>query len=478
MRKRITAATLALLMLVMPHCTYANDEYSGEYGAYEQVAKYISERYIDETLTQDEIMKQGLSKLLENNDPLLVQLLKSMLESLDDYSEFYTAEEYKQFENSLNRSFYGIGISMKMSDDGYVEIVSFVNEDSKAEKAGLRIGDKICKVDGEDVTGLTVSKVREKVVGEENTTVKISVLRDGEEFEFITTRIAVRDATVQSAELKDNIGYIQILSFSSETANEFDEALEFMREQDIKNIILDLRDNGGGLVSTSIEIAKKIVKKGKIVDVKFRDSKYNVTYESSLTKNEFDFVVLVNEHTASASEILASAIQDSGTGKLIGTNTFGKAVIQNTYPLSNGSVFKLTTGRYITRNGSEINHIGLFPDIEVENVTERVDLSNYTSFDFETTNYLGSTGDNVKSAKEKLSVLNYYTESINDSVFDTDLKTAISDFQRINGLLAYGVLDVATQKKIDKVLSKIEITTDKQFEKAYELCGGSIDNLK
>ena len=153
MKKKLTAAVLSVVMLLMSGSVFAagtetaeESKYSGEYGAFEQMAKYVAERYIDDSLTEEEIMKQGLSKLLENNDPLLVQLLKSMLESLDDYSEFYTPEEYKAFQDKLNQNFYGIGISMKMSDDGYVEIVGFLNEESKAEKAGLKIGDKFARL--------------------------------------------------------------------------------------------------------------------------------------------------------------------------------------------------------------------------------------------------------------------------------------------------------------------------------------------
>ena len=269
MKKKLTAANFVCCYVAYVgkcFCGWNRNsgriKYSGEYGAFEQMAKYVAERYIDDSLTEEEIMKQGLSKLLENNDPLLVQLLKSMLESLDDYSEFYTPEEYKAFQDKLNQNFYGIGISMKMSDDGYVEIVGFLNEDSKAEKAGLKIGDKICKVDGENVTGWSISEVRNKIIGEENTSVRVSVLRDGEELEFITTRVAVHENSVNSAELKGNIGYIQITTFNSTTTDEFTDALDWMREKNIKKIILDLRNNGGGLVSSSVEIAQQIVKKG------------------------------------------------------------------------------------------------------------------------------------------------------------------------------------------------------------------------
>ena len=153
MKKKLTAAILSVVMLLMSGSVFAagtetaeESKYSGEYGAFEQMAKYVAERYIDDSLTEEEIMKQGLSKLLENNDPLLVQLLKSMLESLDDYSEFYTPEEYKAFQDKLNQNFYGIGISMKMSDDGYVEIVVFSMRTVRLKKQDLKSATRFARL--------------------------------------------------------------------------------------------------------------------------------------------------------------------------------------------------------------------------------------------------------------------------------------------------------------------------------------------
>lgn len=485
MKKQLTAVVLSVVMVLMSSGVFAEtkepvveeNHYSGEYNAFDQIAEYISDRYIDDSLSKDDIMTQGLSKLLENNDPLLVELLKSTLKSLDDYSQFFTAEEYKQYQDQLNQTFYGIGITMQMGENGYVVITGFATEDSKAEKAGFRVGDEIYKVNGEDVTGLSMNEVRDKVIGEENTSVKIVVLRDGEEIELITTRIAVHDSTVSAAILKGNIGYIRITSFNGETATDFFDSLDLMREKNVNKIMLDLRDNQGGLVSTAVEIAQGIVPNGKVIDVKYRQSKYNVTYNSKLTKKEFDFVTLVNKNTASAAEILASAMQDSGCSKLVGTVTFGKAVIQNMYPLNNGTVFKLTVGQYITRNGKEINHIGITPDIEVENVIEKIDASEYAQFDFKTKSSLGNVGDNVKAAKERLYILNFYDESVENDVFDNPLKTAIKDFQQANGLLDYGILDIPTQVKIDRMFSKLETTKDVQMETAYEMCGGNSEDL-
>jgi len=478
--KRIISAFLSVLMLSSSISVLAENEetqYSGEYQAFEQIAEYVSERYIDDSLTTEDIMAQGLSKLLEGNDPLLIELLKFTLESMDDYSEFFTAEEYKAFEQSIEKTFYGIGITMQMKDDGYVEITGFVEENGTAEKNGFRIGDKIFKVDGVEVTGWTMEEVRSKVIGEENTTVEITVLRDGKEIELETTRVAVHENTVAAGTLEGNIGYIQIVSFSTSTYPQFKECLDFLREKGVKKIILDLRNNGGGIVTSAVEIAQEIVPKGKIIDVKYRQSEYNLTYKSTLSKKEFDWVVLVNENTASAAEILASAMQDSGAGELVGTTTFGKAVIQNMYPLTNGSVFKLTVGQYITRNGKEINHIGLTPDEYVENKVSKLDTTGYSFFDFETKSAFGAYDDNAKAAKERLKVLGFFEGETDNKVFDAELKKAVSDFQKANDLFSYGVLDVVTQSKIDEVFSAIEITTDEQMKKAYSMLGGNVDDL-
>lgn len=478
--KRIISAILMTIMLAPASAAFAETnetQYSGEYHAFKQIAEYVSERYIDESLTTEDIMAQGLSTLLEGNDPLLIELLKSTLESMDDYSEFFTAEEYKAFQQSIEKTFYGIGITMQMQEDGYVQIVSFIEENSTAEKNGFRVGDKIYKVDGVDVTGWTMDKVRSKVIGEENTTVRITVLRDGEEIELETTRVAVHEDTVAGGVLAGNIGYIQITSFSTSTYPQFAESLDFLRKKGVEKIILDLRNNVGGLVTSAVDIAEDIVPKGKIIDVKYRQSEYNVTYKSSLPKKEFDWVVLVNENTASAAEILASAIQDSGAGDLVGTTTYGKAVIQNMFPLTNGSVFKLTVGEYITRNGKEINHVGLTPDEYVENVVSKLDTTGYSFFDFKTKSAFGAYDNNVKAAKERLKVLGFFTEETDSRVFDSELKEAVSDFQKANDLFSYGILDIATQVKIEEAFSAIEITTDEQMKKAYSMLGGNADEL-
>ena len=447
-------------------------EYSGEYQAFDQITDYISELYIDE-YSKSELMAKGLSNYLDGNDDVLVGLLKATLESLDDYSEFYTEEEYKEYMEDLNHVYYGIGVMMRQEEDGTVRIVDFTEGSDNAQKAGFKLGDIFVKINGEDVTGMGVSEIRDRVIGEEGTTVDITVLRDDKEIELTATRVAVNGLSVSSYILNDNIGYIRIVSFSSGTAAEFEKALDYMRDNDVKKIILDLRNNGGGLISAAVDIAKSIVPKGKIADLKCRDSRYDMSYSSTLKKKEFDFAVLVNENTASASELLAGAIQDSKSGTLIGTTTFSKAVFQNSYTLKNGAAFKLTVGEYLTRNGRKINKIGLTPDEVVENEITKLDTSEMKQFDFKPVS-LGAKSDNVQAAKERLEVFGYYDGEIND-VFDTELYEAVKAFQSGNGIFSYGVLDASTQKLIDEGATDLDVLNDKQLDAAFVKLGGKLE---
>lgn len=451
-------------------------ELSEEYLSFERIAQYISELYIDDSVTKEEAMKKGLSNYLESNPDVLVPLLKKMFESLDDYSEFFTFEEYRDYQNMINQVFYGIGVTIQKNGD-YIEITGFAQENGPAQQAGFELGDKIYAVEGEECKGKSLNDVKNLIVGDLNTTVNITVLRDGELIDLVGTRVEIRQSTVTGGVFEGNIGYIKISTFGTTTSDEFKALLDDFREKNVKKIILDLRDNGGGNVSAAVAIAQQIIPKGKIIDVVYRESQYDVTYTSDLNKREFDFLTLVNENTASSAEILASAMQDSGAGKLVGTTTFGKAVVQSVFPLDNGMKFKLTIAQYKTRNGREINGVGLQPDEYVTNTTKRIDVTQYTPFDFRTRLSMGDSDEKVIAAKERLALLNYFAGKIDDPVFNDDLRMAIESFQKDNNLCATGVLDVATQVKIEEMFEKLETVVDLQLQEAYKMFGGDPDNL-
>ena len=452
-------------------------EASVGYEAYEKLAGYIASKYLDESYTAEDIMRLGLSEYLgKMGDEALVPLLKGALKSLDEYSDFYTRSEFIEYNNTLNKTFYGLGVTLEQSGE-YVMITSFVEENGLAEKSGFRVGDKIVKVDGINVVGSSITEVKNLVVGEIGTTVLITVLRDGKNVEITGTRTAVNNTTVSGGVLENGVGYITIASFSSGTAQEFAKACETMKKEGVTELILDLRNNPGGIVSAAVDIAEMIVPKGKIVDVQYRDKSLNHTYYSYLDQAPFKMVVLVNEGTASSSEILAGAIQDSGAGILLGEQTYGKAVIQSSYVLNNGMVFKLTIGKYLTRNGTEIDHVGLTPDIYVENYTKKIDTTGYTKFDFLTPTSLGASGTNVVAAKERLAIMDYYIGNLQNDVYNVDLKEAIKAFQTDNKMTDSGVLDVPTQIRIKEVFEKLQTEVDVQLQEAYKYFGGNIDDL-
>ncbi len=470
--KKFIAILCAMCTLSAPLGVLAEREYSEEYYIVDLIAEYVSQMYIDESLTKDEAIHIALSGILEGDDELLIKALKEMLSGVDPYSEYFTAEEYKAFTNNMNSVFYGIGVVIQKKGD-YVEVTGFT-PDSPSQMAGVMTGDKISMIDGVSQKGKTLVEVRDAIMGELDTYVEVTFIRDNAEFTTTIKRSEVKNDTVYYDKLTDEIGCITITDMSQSTADEFKEKLGQMRDDGIKKFILDLRNNGGGYVMSAIDIAKLIVPKGKILTAEFRDQKPEVFY-SDLTKKEFEIIVLVNENTASSAEILASAIQESGAGKLYGKQTYGKGVMQNSFPLMNGSVIKLTTGKYLTRNGNDIDKIGIKPDKTIENYKVPIDTTKYEQFDYKTKFDIGHEGAGVKAAKQRLSLMRYYDGEIDSNMYTESIKSSVAKFQAENGLYPYGVLDITTQVKIENSFAKLEVLHDVQFDKAYEDLGGIIE---
>ncbi|MDO5398740.1 MAG: S41 family peptidase [bacterium] len=504
--KRIIAAILAAVVVEMPFAAIAENyselaassagiialedapeadeteetdernQYSKNYKNYEMLAKYIEEYYIDDSVTAEEAMKGGISHYVDGDDEKLALLLKAMFQNLDPWSDFFTKSEYEDFTNEVNKTFYGIGVQIT-EKDGYVEISGFSEENSLAERTGFMVGDKFVKVAGVECEGKSTSEVRSLIIGDLDTTVDITVLRDGQLVDITATRTQVHAATATSTVLPGNIGYLRIISFGETTAVEVGEILDSYVSEGVKKFILDLRNNGGGHLESAVTIAKMLVPKGKIVDVVFRNEQNNTSYYSERTTKDFEMITLVNGNTASSAEILASAIQDSHAGRLLGETTYGKAVIQQIFPLQNRNYFKLTIGEYKTRNGRSINYVGLEPDEYVKNYNEPIDSTKYTRFDFSTKSSIGDFSKNALSAKEKLRLLGYYNGNADNEVFTAELKDAIKKFQAAYGLAATGVLDIPTQVKLEKTFEDLKIEVDLQLETAYEQLGGIKEDL-
>ena len=297
-----------------------------------------------------------------------------MIASLGDpYSTYYSAEELEEMEQEVEGIYYGIGAYVSMDAATNLPVISGVIEDTPAQEADLRSGDIIYMVDGVSTQGMDTTGVVELIRGEENTVVHLTLVRTGETdyVEVDVTRRKVESPTVNYEMLEGDIAYIQIVEFDKVTTDQFTEALAVCKGSNMKGLILDLRGNPGGSLSVVCEIARKILPEGLIV---YTEDKYGQKEEFTCDgKNELTvpMVVLVNGYSASASEILAGAIQDYGKGVLMGTTTFGKGIVQRVISLSDGSAVKLTISNYYTPKGKNIHGVGIEPDEVVEFDAER-----------------------------------------------------------------------------------------------------------
>ena len=312
-----------------------------------------------------------------NDDDLLESAVKGYVEGLgDEYTEYLTKDEYEELMVDVNGSFVGIGVYMTQDKEENVLILLPI-EGSPAEEAGLKTGDIIKKVNGEECTGMDLSIVANKVKGEEGTTVNLEILRDGETINKTIERRTVQINHIKSEVLSNNVGYIQILAFDDGSSEEFKTKLSELLDKNVDSLIIDVRDNGGGIVTEAINIAELFVPKDEIIMIQSdKTGKEEITKskEDAIIKSNLNIVVLTNENSASASEILVGALRDNDLCKVVGIKTYGKGVMQEIVPLSSGGALKLTIEEFRTPNNNVINKKGIEPDIEIkENEDTEVD---------------------------------------------------------------------------------------------------------
>lgn len=318
---------------------------------------------------------------------------KGLLESLDDpYSVYYTHDELVQLQQQTEGIYYGIGAYISQDNEmGYVR-VSKIIKNTPAEASGLQQDDYIYKVDGEDMQGKDSSYVVSKIKGEAGTKVTITVVREGatDPIDIEVERQKIESPTVEYQMLDNDMAYIQITEFDLVTTEQFEEAYKQAQTDGMKGLILDLRSNPGGNLSTVCDIARMILPKGLIV---YTEDKYGKREEytcDGANQIKVPLVVLTNSYSASASEILAGAVKDYGIGTLVGTTTYGKGIVQKVINLSDGSAVKLTVSNYFTPNGNNIHKIGIEPDVEVE---------------FDAEQYKNGVDNQLEKAKEVLAGL-------------------------------------------------------------------------
>jgi len=433
--------------------------------------------------TQTQKLKEYMEYIQQNYkddvdyETLVNGAFEGIINSLGDpYSVYYgTAEEGSEFIESVSGEFSGIGVSVE-NFNGQCRVVAPVSG-TPAERSGIKSGDIITKIDNIDITSKTLEEAVALMRGEAGTKVTVTINRNGQVLTFTLTREKIKNASVNYKMLENNIGYIQITSFDNDTNVEFRLALTALVNKGMDSLILDIRNNPGGYIATASDVANQLMPKGPIAYFEQKGKTVDSISADGSAQVDVPMVLLVNEGSASASEILAGALKDSKTATLVGTTTFGKGVAQQVVSVTSETSMKLSMFYFLTPNKSKIDHIGITPDYTVQNTTnvnEEELTKEYAGFApmiEKVKPKAGDTGLNVYGAQQRLSMLGYTLDVT--GTMDQATVAAVKKFQKENGLSPYSVLDYTTMRTIDNdVIAYITGTKDSkdlQLEKAIEL---------
>ena len=317
--------------------------------------------YLEELIDEEYLDEKDESSLREGLYAGLLAGLK------DPYSTYYTAEQYKELNTSNEGSYVGIGAVLQKDDTGGAKIIQLY-EGGPGEQAGLRKGDVIKAVDGADVTDKETSDIASMVRDSENASVMLTIQRENEE-KTRDVKVEIRDVEIQTVShemLSEDTGYIRISEFSEVTSEQYKKAFADLKDQGMKKLVVDLRDNPGGLLTAVCGVLRQILPEGLIVYTEDKNGKREEETCDGKNKLDMPLAVLVNGNSASASEIFAGAVKDYGIGTIVGTTTYGKGVVQTIQPLTDGSAVKITIAKYFTPKGNDINKKGITPDVEAE----------------------------------------------------------------------------------------------------------------
>lgn len=412
----------------------------------------------------DELKEKYYVELDE--DAVITGAINGMFDSLEDpYSDFMDEVEAEQFNSDLSSSFQGIGAEIQ-ERNGNIVVVSPI-KNSPAEKAGVQPGDTILTVDGKSIQGMSASEAVLLIRGEKGTPVTLTIQR-GESEELIEMTIIREDIPIETVygEMGDDkVAHIQITSFSEQTYNELLKILEEYDANGMKSIILDVRQNPGGFLTSAIDIANLFVEEGKpIVQLQGRNGEAEVSLAEGGKKFDQPVVVLIDNGSASASEILAGALSESAGAKLVGLTSFGKGTVQTVSYLPDGSNLKYTTGKWLTPNGNWINEKGITPD----EVVEYPEYATVSYINPETEFQVGNVSASVNSAEQMLNALGYNVGTI-DNEFDDATKAAVESFQKDHQLDQTGlIVGDTTFALMDEIRDKID-KDDPHILKAKEL---------
>lgn len=407
-----------------------------------------------------------------DDQALIDGAISGMINALDDpHSTYFTMSDYESFVEHLEETYSGIGCEVT-SVNGYTMIVSPF-PDSPADLAGIMANDLVLEVDGENVVGLGLQEVTDKIKGPVGSIVTLGIQRnDNPELIYIeVSREAIAQETVKTEIIPTEdgvIGYLQVTTFGENTANEFKEGIESLEAQGMESLVVDLRNNSGGYLTSVVEMVDYLLGPDKVITtIENRDGK-GVQYTTSAEGKDYEIVTLINEGSASASEIFAAAMKEAGGYEIVGKTSYGKGTVQVSLPLDDHSSLKLTTQVWKTPDGNWINEVGVEPTIEVESPEfyyyYQVYLTDGKSLEFDTVDSA------VHNAQNILMALGYQVDR-QDGYYDKSTVSAVEDFQVDQGIPVSGVIDNKTASALtialrDKVRDK---QFDTQLEKAIEV---------
>jgi carboxyl-terminal processing protease len=401
-----------------------------------------------------------------DQEKLINGAIDGMLESLDDpYSDYMSQEDAKNFHQSLSSSFEGIGAEIQ-ERDGFIFIVTPL-KGSPAEKAGLQPEDKIMSVDGKSLQGMSSTEAVALIRGEKGTDVKLSILRQGTEkpVDVTITRDTIPIETVYGEMMDDGVAKVQITNFSQNTANELVKILNDLQKQGMKGLVLDLRQNPGGLLDQAIKISSLFVPEGEILfQVEDREGNVDKYPSENENKNNLPLVVIIDKGSASASEILAGAVSESAGVPLVGEKSFGKGTVQRAEDFSDGSNMKFTTEKWLTPEGNWIHKKGIKPDHEVS-------MPEYASLPFidpETELKESTASEQVRAAQKMLKALGF-DPGREDGFYDKKTKEAVIAFQKSKELDETGILKGSSTIELMNALREQIKNDDPQIQKAIEV---------
>lgn len=330
----------------------------------------VDSEVLDKTSKIETIIDNYYYNDIEDDD-IREGIYKGIMESLDDpYAEYYTKEEYAKLQEDDSGEYAGIGVTVSKDEDtGYVRAVNIL-EGAPAEKVDIQPNDIIVKIDDYDIlTDDDLDYLVSLIRGEAGTDVTLKLYRESDKsyHDVTITREIVEYSTVSSFMIDDKIGYVRITQFIDNTDELFEKAVEKLKKEGMQALMIDVRSDPGGMLTSVVNICDYLLPEGTIVSIKNKDGKVEEEYKSSDEQSlDVPMVVLTNEYSASASEILTSALKEFGAATVVGTNTYGKGIVQSVIPLGDGSAIKLTTQKYFTHDGNDIHKKGVAPDIEVE----------------------------------------------------------------------------------------------------------------